>query len=148
MNIAAETIPTLEQINRTKSAIDTHIASLNQHADRREGALPYYLFHEPGKPIRGTVMLFHGFSAKPHQMSRLAEYLFQNGFNIYQPSIAGHALVNPAKNWAQVDLKPEYADPLKQKVQNDAILQGFIRNFFNHPGARPSLMADSGAAVA
>lgn len=44
MNIASETIPTLEQINQTKSAIDAHIQSLNQNPDRREGALPYYLF--------------------------------------------------------------------------------------------------------
>lgn len=135
MNIAAETIPTLEQINQTKSAIDAHIQSLDQNPDRRDGALPYYLFHEPGRPIRGTVMIFHGFSAKPHQMWRLADYLFQNGFNVYQPSIAGHALINPAKNWCQVDLKPEYAEPLKAKVQQDPVLQTFIRNFANNPAA-------------
>ncbi|GAP98558.1 esterase [Leptolyngbya sp. NIES-2104] len=141
MNIAAETIPTLEQINQTKSAIDAHIQSLNQNPDRRDGALPYYLFHEPGRPIRGTVMIFHGFSAKPHQMWRLADYLFQNGFNVYQPSIAGHALINPAKNWCQVDLKPEYAEPLKAKVQQDPVLQTFIRNFANNPAAtKPGFM--------
>lgn len=145
MNIAAETIPTLEQINQTKSTIDTHIQSLNQNSDRRDGALPYYLFHEPGRPIRGTVMIFHGFSAKPHQMWRLADYLFQNGFNVYQPSIAGHTLINPAKNWCQVDLKPEYAEPLKAKVQNDPVLQTFIRNFMNNPGAaKPGFMQQMG----
>ncbi|MBW4443683.1 MAG: alpha/beta hydrolase [Plectolyngbya sp. WJT66-NPBG17] len=145
MNIAAETIPTLEQINQTKSAINAHIQSLNQNPDRREGALPYYLFHEPGRPIRGTVMIFHGFSAKPHQMWRLADYLFQNGFNVYQPSIAGHSLVNPAKNWCQVDLKPKYAEPLKAKVQKDPVLQTFIQNFMNNSGAiRPGFMQQMG----
>ncbi|MBW4527869.1 MAG: alpha/beta hydrolase [Phormidium tanganyikae FI6-MK23] len=145
MNIAAETIPTLKQINQTKSAINAHIQSLNQNPDRREGALPYYLFHEPGRPIRGTVMIFHGFSAKPHQMWRLADYLFQNGFNVYQPSIAGHSLVNPAKNWCQVDLKPKYAEPLKAKVQKDPVLQTFIQNFMNNPGAiRPGFMQQMG----
>lgn len=145
MNIAAETIPTLEQINRTKAAIDAYIASLNQNPDRREGALPYYLFHEPGESIRGTVMIFHGFSAKPHQMWRLADYLFHNGFNVYQPSIAGHALIYPDRNWAQVDLKPEYAEPLKQKVQNDPVLQTYLKNFANNPNAaRPGYMQRMG----
>ncbi|MGG6264752.1 alpha/beta hydrolase [Leptolyngbya sp. AN03gr2] len=145
MNIAAETIPTLEQINQTKSTIDPYIQSLNENLDRREGALPYYLFHEPGRPIRGTVMIFHGFSAKPHQMWRLADYLFQNGFNVYQPSIAGHSLINPAKNWCQVDLKPEYAEPLKAKVQKDPVLQTFIRNFANNPSAaKPGFMQQMG----
>lgn len=145
MNIAAETIPTLEQINQTKSAIDAHIASLNQHPDRREGAMPYYLFHEPGRPIRGTVMIFHGFSARPHQMWRLADYLFQNGFNVYQPSIAGHALMYPDRNWAQVDLKPEYAEPLKDKVQKDPVLQTFLQNFAHNPTAtRPGFMQQMG----
>lgn len=145
MNIAAETIPTLEQINQTRSAIDHHIQSLNQNSDRRDGALPYYLFHNSGQPIRGTVMIFHGFSAKPHQMWRLADYLFRNGFNVYQPSIAGHSLINPAKNWCQVDLKPEYAEPLKAKVQKDPVLQTFIRNFAsNRTATKPGFMQQMG----
>ncbi|MBD2080378.1 alpha/beta fold hydrolase [Leptolyngbya sp. FACHB-17] len=145
MNIAADTIPTLEQINQTKSAIDAYIQSLNQNPDGRDGALPYYLFHEPGRSIRGTVMIFHGFSAKPHQMWRLADYLFRNGFNVYQPSIAGHPLINPAKNWCQVDLKPEYAEPIKEKVQKDPVLQAYIKNFTNNPGAtRPGFMQQMG----
>jgi len=145
MNIAAETIPTLEQINQAKAAIDAHIQSLNQNLDRRDGALPYYLFHEAGRPIRGTGIIFHGFSAKPHQMWRLADYLFQNGFNVYQPSIAGHPLINPTKNWCQVDLKPEYAEPIKAKVQKDPVLRTFIQNFMNNPGAaRPGFMQQAG----
>lgn len=145
MNIAAETIPTLEQINQAKAAIDAHIQSLNQNPDRRDGALPYYLFHEAGRPIRGTGIIFHGFSAKPHQMWRLADYLFQNGFNVYQPSIAGHPLINPTKNWCQVDLKPEYAEPIKAKVQKDPVLRTFIQNFMNNPGAaRPGFMQQAG----
>lgn len=120
--------PTATQIDAAKQAIAAYIASIDSNPDRREGAYPYYLFHEPGQPILGTVLLFHGFSAKPHQMWRLADYLFRNGFNVYQASIAGHSLIHPAKNWAQVDLKPEIANPLKAKVAQDPVLQTYFNN--------------------
>lgn len=125
--------PTAEQIDRTKLAIAAYVDRISRNPEQREGAYPYYLFHEPGQPIRGTVMIFHGFSAKPHQMWRLADYLFRNGFNVYQPSIAGHVYVNPAKNWAQVDLKPEIAEPLKAKVQADPVLGTYLKNVMTNP---------------
>ncbi|MCY7324323.1 MAG: alpha/beta hydrolase, partial [Phormidesmis sp. CAN_BIN36] len=133
MNIALSVTPTVDQITQTKQAIDAYIQTVAAHPDRREGAYPYYLFHEPGAEIRGTVMLFHGFSAKPHQLWRLADYLFRNGFNIYQPSIAGHTLINPAKNWCQVDLRPQYADPLKRRIQEDPVLSNYFKNLAENP---------------
>jgi alpha-beta hydrolase superfamily lysophospholipase len=120
--------PSAAALDQVKQAIARHIRTLDEHPDRRTGAYPYYLFHEPGQAIRGTILLFHGFSARPHQMSRLASYLFENGFNIYQCTLAGHALVNPAKNWPLITLKPEYANPLKQKVKQDPILSRFVRD--------------------
>lgn len=120
--------PTIAQIDRTKQAISAFIHSIHLHSERREGAYPYYLFHEPEQPIKGTVMIFHGFSAKPHQMWRLGDYLFRNGFNVYQNSIAGHTYLNPAKNWPQVDLVPEIAEPLKAKVQQDPVLMNYLTN--------------------
>lgn len=125
--------PTATQLDQAKQAIAAYIHRIDTNPDRREGAYPYYLFHEPGQPILGTVLLFHGFSAKPHQMWRLADYLFHNGFNVYQPSIAGHPLIHPAKNWPQVDLKPEIAEPLKEKAAQDPVLQTFIANLGNNP---------------
>ncbi len=121
-------IPTVEQIDQAKAAIDAYIRSIDSNPEHRDGAYPYYLFHEPGQAVRGTVMMFHGFSAKPHQMWRLADYLFRNGFNIYQCGLAGQAFIHPAKNWPQVDLKPEIAVPLKEKVQKDPVLQQFFAN--------------------
>jgi pimeloyl-ACP methyl ester carboxylesterase len=120
--------PTADQINQTKAAIESYVRSIDQNGDRRVGAYPYYLFHEPGEPIRGTVMVFHGFSAKPHQMWRLADYLFRSGFNVYQPAIAGHPLIYPDRNWPQVDLKPEIANPLKTKIQQDPVLLNYLAN--------------------
>lgn len=124
---------TAEQLRETQQRIDAYIQSIDAHPDRRIGAYPYYRFHEAGKPIRGTVMMFHGFSAKPHQMWRLADYLFNQGFNFYQPSIAGHTLLPAAQYWPQVDLKPEIYDPLRQKVQQDPVLQTFLKNLAAHP---------------
>ncbi|GAB4151263.1 MAG: hypothetical protein Fur0046_30610 [Cyanobacteria bacterium J069] len=136
--------PTAEQINRAQAAIAAYVRQIDANPDRREGAYPYALFHEPGRPIYGTVMMFHGFSAKPHQMWRLADYLFRNGFNVYQCAIAGHALVNPDQNWCQVDLKPEIAEPLKAKVAADPVLQASLANLSNPDAAgdtpRPSYL--------
>ncbi|MBM0742787.1 alpha/beta hydrolase [Phormidium sp. CLA17] len=134
--------PNAEQINQTKAAIAAYVDRIDRNPERRDGAYPYCLFHEPGQPIRGTVMMFHGFSAKPHQLWRLADYLFRNGFNVYQPSIAGHVLINPAQNWAQVDLKPEIAAPLKVKIQEDPVLSNYLGNIAANPDGftRPSYM--------
>jgi pimeloyl-ACP methyl ester carboxylesterase len=128
-------LPTADQINQSKAAIDAYIQRIDSNPDRRQGAYPYYRFHETGQPIRGTVLLFHGFSARPHQMWRLADYLFDNGFNFYQCGIAGHALIHPGRNWPQVDLKPEIAIPLKEKAQNDPVLVTFMNNLAQTGGA-------------
>lgn len=132
--------PTAEQIDQTKQKIDAYIQSIDANPEHRAGAYPYYQFHEAGEQIRGTVLIFHGFSAKPHQMWRLSDYLFRNGFNVYQATLAGHAYSLPDKYWPQVDLKPEIAIPLREKVQQDPVLQNFFANIlakqdnFRRPG--------------
>jgi pimeloyl-ACP methyl ester carboxylesterase len=120
--------PTAEQVTQTQQAIDRYIATIDQHPDRRDGAYPYYLFHEPGHPILGTVMVFHGFSNRPHQMWRLASYLFQNGFNVYQAGLAGHSFLPANTYWPQIDLRPEYAEPIKQNVRQDPVLMEMVAN--------------------
>jgi pimeloyl-ACP methyl ester carboxylesterase len=128
--------PSADQLQQTRDRIDAHIRTLDAHPDRREGAYPYYRFHEAGVPIQGTILLFHGFSAKPHQLWRLADYLFQNGFNIYQAGLAGHALIHPARNWPQVDLKPEFAVPLKASLAKDPVLQTYFNNLAQGTSSR------------
>ncbi|WOD40774.1 alpha/beta fold hydrolase [Nodosilinea sp. E11] len=120
--------PTAQQLQQTQQRIDTYVNTIASNPDRREGAFPYYLFHKAGTPIQGTVLMFHGFSAKPHQMSRLADYLFGNGFNVYQATLAGHTYKLPDRYWPQVDLKPEILVPLRQKVSADPVLQHFLAN--------------------
>ncbi|MBW4461234.1 MAG: alpha/beta fold hydrolase [Nodosilinea sp. WJT8-NPBG4] len=124
----SSTTLTHDQLQTTRQRIDTYVQTIAARPDRRDGAFPYYLFHEAGTPVKGTVLMFHGFSAKPHQMSRLADYLFRNGFNVYQATLAGHAYINPDQNWPQVDLKPEILIPLRKKVSADSVLQHFLAN--------------------
>ncbi|WP_071516301.1 alpha/beta hydrolase [Geitlerinema sp. PCC 9228] len=132
--------PTAEQISQTRQAIDSYIQSIDTHPHRRVGAYPYYRFHEADTPIRGTVLIFHGFSAKPDQMWRLADYLFQNGYNFYQCSLAGHPWVPPSQYWPQVDLKPEIYNPLREKVAQDPVLSTYFANLAASNGKfqRPS----------
>jgi pimeloyl-ACP methyl ester carboxylesterase len=121
-------LPTQDQLQRTRQRIDAYIQTIASSPDRRDGAFPYYLFHGADTPINGTVLMFHGFSAKPHQMSRLADYLFRNGFNVYQATLAGHAYRFPDRHWPQVDLKPEILIPLREKVNADPVLQTYLAN--------------------
>lgn len=114
--------PTAESLAEATEKIEQHLAEVRSHPDQRPNAHPYYRFHPAGEPIRGTALIFHGFSSKPHQMWRLADYLYNNGFNFYQATIAGHDKLNPAKNWPQIDLRPQYVGPLLEKVQQDPVL--------------------------
>ncbi len=133
------TQPSAEQLQQTRDRIEAHIRTLDAHPDRRDGAYPYYRFHDAGTPVQGTVLLFHGFSAKPHQLWRLADYLFHNGFNLYQAGLAGHALIHPDRNWPQVDLKPEFAVPLKASLAKDPALQNYLKNLSQNTGtSRPN----------
>jgi alpha-beta hydrolase superfamily lysophospholipase len=115
-----------QELTQAQQAIEAHLVEVRSHPHQRAGAHPYYRFHPPGKSIYGTVLIFHGFSMRPHQMSRLADYLFDNGFNFYQVTLAGHDKINPQQNWPQIDLKPAYAQPLLKKVQQDPVLQAAI----------------------
>lgn len=86
--------------------MDKFVQTIPNHPERREGASPYYLLHGDGDAVYGTVLVFHGFSASTWQMSLLAQYLYENGFNVYQPALCGHYFLNPDKNWPKVDALP------------------------------------------
>jgi alpha-beta hydrolase superfamily lysophospholipase len=125
-NQETSSTPSSEQLAQTKRKIDAYIQSVKANPNYRSGSEPCYRFHNAGEPVQGTTIIFHGFGGKPPQSLRLADYLFKNGFNVYQPNIAGHTLKPPAKFWSQVDLKPEIWNPLREKVQKDPILQNYI----------------------
>ncbi len=61
MNNVTKITPTYQDINECKKKIDAYIDSIDRDPENRGGAYPYYQFHEPGEPIYGTVMMFHGF---------------------------------------------------------------------------------------
>lgn len=45
---------------------------------------------------KGTVVLYHGFTAAPWQYKEMAERLKQEGFNVYAPRMPGHGLADAA----------------------------------------------------
>lgn len=124
------TVPA-EVLSQIDNRLNAYLQTLEDLPHKRDGAFPYYLFHGADEPIHGTVMLFHGYSARPHQMWRLADYLFKNGFNVYQCTLAGHSQVRPDLYWPQVHLKPEIKEPLKAKVRKDPVLKNFFKNIKN-----------------
>jgi len=126
LGMAEMITPTVEQVSAVEAAVDRYLESVRSHRDQRPGAHPYILLHPANQPIYGTVVMFHGFSMRPHQMWRLADYLFQNGFNVYQLTLAGHERLNPHQHWPQIDLKPNYAAPLMQKVLSDPVLKAAL----------------------
>ncbi len=137
--------PTAKQISKTNKAVEKHFVEWYFHRNKREGCNPFSQIHELGKPIYGNVLLFHGFSAKPMQMFFLGDYLFRNGFNIYHAGLAGHSFVPPDSYWPQVDLKPEYIEPLRKIVNEDPILRNFFSNLRHQP---PSKSVRFSASVA
>lgn len=44
---------------------------------------------------KGTVMLFHGFTAGPWQYGELASRLHKEGYNVYAPRLPGHGFMKP-----------------------------------------------------
>lgn len=122
---------TQNQIDEAKQAMDKFVQTIPNHAERREGASPYYLLHGDGDAVYGTVLVFHGFSASTWQMSLLAQYLYENGFNVYQPALCGHYFLNPDKNWPKHDFKPAIKQKLAEKLLSDPELAGYVRDFIS-----------------
>ncbi|MEM9244752.1 MAG: hypothetical protein AAGA67_03275 [Cyanobacteria bacterium P01_F01_bin.153] len=47
------TTPRADQLRYVNQAVMGRISAIDRHPQRRVGAYPYTLFHEPGKPIHG-----------------------------------------------------------------------------------------------
>ncbi|CAK9203295.1 unnamed protein product [Sphagnum troendelagicum] len=120
---------TEDQLNLATEAMDKFIATIQDHLDQREDATPYYLLHKQGEYVYGTVLMFHGFSATTGQMALLAQYLFENGFNVYQPALCGHYFNKPAKYWPSVHMKPGLKETVQEKLMADPQFSAIINNF-------------------
>lgn len=130
-------ILTKRQIDEAKRAMDAFVQPISKSPEKREGASPYYLLHGEGDAVYGTVLVFHGFSAKTWQMSLLAQYLYENGFNVYQPALCGHYFLNPDKNWPKHDLKRNIKEGLAKKLLSDPELAAYIRDFISISTLQP-----------
>ncbi|MEB3197145.1 MAG: alpha/beta fold hydrolase [Candidatus Sericytochromatia bacterium] len=50
----------------------------------------------PDKPPRGTLVMYHGFTAGTWQYEHLAPLAFQAGFNVFVPRLPGHGVKSPS----------------------------------------------------
>jgi hypothetical protein len=60
----------------------------------RFGSEPYLKLHNANEQVKGTVVVFHGFSGMPVQQNPLVDYLYNQGFDVFDASVAGHYRVN------------------------------------------------------
>ena len=58
------------------------------------GSEPYLKLHAATETVKGTVVVFHGFSGMPIQQNPLVAYLFAQGYDVFDASVAGHYKVN------------------------------------------------------
>lgn len=58
---------------------------------------PHYesLFKAHTDKAKGTVVMFHGFTAGPWQYKDLADRLYKEGYHVYAPRLPGHGLMRP-----------------------------------------------------
>jgi esterase/lipase len=54
-----------------------------------------HLLTQPQPTGKGTVVLFHGYTAGPWQFKEAEELFFKAGYNVYVPRIPGHGLMKP-----------------------------------------------------
>ncbi len=120
-------VPSAASLSDAQAKVARHNDAINNAPNRRADHGPYAMFHQAGKPIRGAVLLFHGFSSRPHQMSVLAQYLFDNGYDVYLPNLYGQGFADPKASWAQTKLKPAFQVAVTKKLDEEG-LGALIRN--------------------
>ena len=64
------------------------------HYRDKFGSEPYLRLHSATQTVKGTVVVFHGFSGMPIQQNPLVDYLFTQGYDVFDASVAGHYKVN------------------------------------------------------
>lgn len=69
-------------------------ARKDPHYRAKFGSEPYLKLHRADEAVKGTVVVFHGFSGMPVQQNPLVDYLFAQGYDVFNASVAGHYLVN------------------------------------------------------
>jgi len=121
-----------DALNQTMQNIYTHIHEEEATPDniqRKEadGSIKrsYCLFHPASQAVYGTVIFFHGFSNRPEEMSKLASYLYNSGFNVYNPFLSKHYEVPGHTYWPKLLYR---AGITPQSVGPDRIL-----NAIQHP---------------
>ncbi|HEY9724052.1 MAG TPA: alpha/beta fold hydrolase [Oscillatoriaceae cyanobacterium] len=82
-----------------QQAYSAAIAAIQKKIDA-EKALPLQkgeqtvLMAHATPPAKGTIVMYHGYSAGPWQFQQLAQKAYDDGYNVYIPRLPGHGLKN------------------------------------------------------
>eukprot|EP01047_Picozoa_sp_COSAG01_P050372 COSAG01_NODE_5089_length_4494_cov_2.160865_2_plen_270_part_00 len=75
-------------MNKAISAFFDKVQAKEQALGVKPVAQSYYYHHKP--KVKQVVILVHGFSACPATLKSLAQYLFEEGLDVYGVRLAGH----------------------------------------------------------
>jgi len=91
--------PAYEQaVKQLESRVDADLALQNTNKKQPLYLRQNYqsrLLTQPQPTGKGTVVLFHGYTAGPWQFKEAEELFFKAGYNVYVPRIPGHGFMKP-----------------------------------------------------
>lgn len=70
---------------QARLATRAYLNSVLKSPERRPDCTPYLLLHPAGTQVRGTVLLFHGFTGTPKQVGRRLLYPMLDGNRAHLP---------------------------------------------------------------
>jgi alpha-beta hydrolase superfamily lysophospholipase len=106
---------------RTIEGWKAHVTQVKSEGELQKGCEPFYKLAK-GKS-KGSVMLFHGYSACPQQYEELSSLLSTKGFNVFVPLIPGHGREPKVVDGKFVDQSQNLPD-----VKNTVIYENFSKN--------------------
>ena len=133
---------TREQYERARRRVEARLQATKNDENYRPGAESIYRFHSADTPVHGTVMVFHGGFATPASFGVTIKYLYDNGFNVYAPALAGHAY--NSTRWPYALLRPEMGGRAAKKVLTSDPVIGGIIDRINNGSMKPPVFAPNG----
>lgn len=99
--ITAQNIKSTNLSERALQGWKAHLTDVRSKGSLQKGCDPYYKLAKG--QVKGSVMLFHGYSACPQQYDEISNMLSAKGYNVFVPLLPGHGRVATKENDKFVD---------------------------------------------